>query len=89
MLICSLDLMFEGTCPFAAEAPLETYSNVESGVYEMPSDISEEAKNLLRRLLVKDPSKRLCPVKLVLFHPWITKYAPRDVLETLIGSTDK
>lgn len=68
-------LMYEllsGTCPFAADAPLQTHTNMENGTFKMPPGITNAARSLLSQLLVKDPAKRLCPVKLVLYHPWIT-----------------
>ncbi|KAI3886083.1 hypothetical protein MKX03_003664, partial [Papaver bracteatum] len=36
--------------------------------------VSVEAKNLVRLLLVKDPSKRI-PLSKILVHPWIIKNA--------------
>ena len=39
------------------------------------SYISEEAKDLIRKLLVKDAKKRIC-AKDVLCHPWFKKSYP-------------
>lgn len=51
-----------GTAPFATPSPTQTYDRVENVDYQMPEHISEDAKDLLRRLLVKDPSKRIHPI---------------------------
>uniref|UniRef100_A0A7S3UZZ3 Aurora kinase n=1 Tax=Aplanochytrium stocchinoi TaxID=215587 RepID=A0A7S3UZZ3_9STRA len=70
--------MLAGTAPFATPSPTQTYDKVENVDYNMPSHISEDAKDLLKGLLVKDPAKRIHPIGLVLYHPWITRYAPKS-----------
>jgi aurora kinase, other len=69
-------LMFEfliGRPPFEADGNLETYERI-SGVDLVipPESMSDLAADLIRRLLVKDPSARLTLDK-VLMHPWITR----------------
>ena len=61
--------------------------------------VSEEVKDLIRRLLVKDPVKRLLAEE-VLKHPWlagieddnipekdIPRYAPKETMETKNNSS--
>ena len=39
--------------------PLRFFLQVKAGKYTMPNDISKTAQDLIRRILVVDPSKRL------------------------------
>ncbi|XP_026380279.1 serine/threonine-protein kinase Aurora-3-like [Papaver somniferum] len=65
-----------GVPPFEAETQNETFRRIMKLEYSFPPTphVSVEAKNLVRLLLVKDPSKRL-PLSKILVHPWITKNA--------------
>mmetsp|Transcript_5233 Transcript_5233/g.8007 ORF Transcript_5233/g.8007 Transcript_5233/m.8007 type:complete len:312 (+) Transcript_5233:151-1086(+) len=85
-------LMYEmlvGTAPFAAPGVDETYDKVEECSYSLPPDISSEAKELVKALLVKDPRERLWPIKHVLLHPWITKHATKAEIKKLIDYVGK
>ncbi|MCL7032234.1 hypothetical protein MKW94_018321 [Papaver nudicaule] len=65
-----------GVPPFEAETQNETFKRIMKMDYSFPPTphVSVEAKNLVRLLLVKDPSKRL-PLSKILVHPWIVKNA--------------
>jgi len=65
-----------GKPPFEGEDVNATYKLILSGRIEYPSDlvISAEAKDLISKLLVHEPTKRLT-LEQVLQHPWIRKYA--------------
>lgn len=58
---------------------------IKNGVYEYPeaewSGISDEAKDLINHLLVKDASQRYS-AEMVLNHPWIVGGGPATPLET-------
>jgi len=66
-----------GFPPFYSEQDGQLYELIKSGSYSFPSpywdDISENAKDLIRNLLVVDPSKRFTP-KQILAHPFVTNY---------------
>jgi calcium/calmodulin-dependent protein kinase I len=66
-----------GFPPFYANNDADLYQLIASGSYSFPSpywdDISDTAKDLIKRLLVVDPSKRLTPIQM-LCHPFITNY---------------
>lgn len=66
-----------GFPPFYSDNDPELYELIQTGDYSFPSpywdDISESAKDLIRRLLMVDPVKRLTPVQFLL-HPFITNY---------------
>lgn len=70
-------LMYEflaGTPPFMAKDTKKTYQRISKVDLRFPAHFSEDAKDLLSKLLVRDPSKRL-PLLEVPSHPWIVKNA--------------
>ena len=50
------------------------FTRIQDGIYDFPdnewNNISSEAKDLIQKLLVRDPRKRLSAVE-VLHHPWV------------------
>jgi len=67
-----------GKPPFEAETNNETYRRITKVDLRFPSHLSTEAKDLISRLLRKDPSERL-ELKEVLKHEWILKHNPSKV----------
>ena len=70
-------LMYEllvGTPPFETKDPKDTYKKIANVDFEFPDFLSEDAKDLLSKLLLKDPSQRI-PLEDVPQHPWVLKYA--------------
>ncbi|CAI6337131.1 unnamed protein product [Periconia digitata] len=68
-------LTYEFLC---GEAPFEdtqtmTHRRIARGDYKVPSYVSAEAKDLIQRLLVLDPEKRISLVEIEQ-HPWILKH---------------
>jgi len=59
-----------GKPPFEDETERGTYKKIKNGIPSFPPDISEEAKDLVTRLLHKNPTERLT-LSAVLEHPWI------------------
>lgn len=63
-----------GFCPFFDENTPALFRAITQGNYSFPSpywdDISEQAKDLIKRLLVVNPQKRMKPEE-ALEHPWI------------------
>lgn len=51
------------------------YKSVSLNRHEGVRDASPELRDLLSRLLARDPANRLTATE-ALWHPWITKYAP-------------
>ena len=47
-----------GTFPFKALSEKELYTKISKGVYNIPTYLSNEAKNLLKKILVINPSSR-------------------------------
>jgi len=70
-------LMYEflvGNPPFEAQGHAETYRRISRVDIRFPEWLGEDARNLISKLLVKEPEKRLA-LHLVLQHPWIKKHA--------------
>mmetsp|Transcript_30030 Transcript_30030/g.41577 ORF Transcript_30030/g.41577 Transcript_30030/m.41577 type:complete len:352 (+) Transcript_30030:54-1109(+) len=65
-----------GSPPFEAEGHNETYKRISRVDLQFPASpaASPEAKDLISRLLQKDPRKRM-PLEQVLTHDWIIKKA--------------
>lgn len=70
-----LYILLCGFPPFYHESTAELYRQIKKGQYDFPSpywnDISDAAKDIVRRLLCVDPKQRLS-AKGVLGHPWVS-----------------
>jgi 5'-AMP-activated protein kinase catalytic alpha subunit len=66
--IWSLGIIFYGmvcgNLPFEENTTQELYKKVIEGLYFIPSDISLEATEVIKKMLVNDPAKRLTIPKL-------------------------
>ncbi|CAN7019602.1 unnamed protein product [Brassica oleracea var. botrytis] len=67
-------VLLSGSAPFWGETEEEIFNEVLEGELDLSSDpwpqVSESAKDLIRKMLERDPKKRLT-AKQVLSHPWI------------------
>eukprot|EP00013_Stygamoeba_regulata_P015049 CAMPEP_0177681830 /NCGR_PEP_ID=MMETSP0447-20121125/30932_1 /TAXON_ID=0 /ORGANISM="Stygamoeba regulata, Strain BSH-02190019" /LENGTH=476 /DNA_ID=CAMNT_0019191287 /DNA_START=108 /DNA_END=1538 /DNA_ORIENTATION=- len=66
-------LMFEmltGLPPFYSQDVQQMYSKIMSAKLNIPKSISPEARDLLEKLLERDPDKRLTDPKAIKAHPW-------------------
>lgn len=63
-----------GQAPFVAKTYEETYSNITHAKYSFPPFVSREARDLISKLLVTRPDKRL-PWDGIMAHPWIVENA--------------
>lgn len=63
----------------------QLFTCIQKGIYDFPDRewayISEDAKDLIRHLLVKDASQRYT-AEMVLNHPWVRNGGPRTFLQT-------
>jgi calcium-dependent protein kinase len=68
-----------GYPPFYGDTDPEIFASVRAGRYDFDSpewtQVSNEAKDLISRLLLLDPSKRLTADE-ALRHPWLSGFAP-------------
>mmetsp|Transcript_19138 Transcript_19138/g.50781 ORF Transcript_19138/g.50781 Transcript_19138/m.50781 type:complete len:95 (+) Transcript_19138:155-439(+) len=77
-LWCLGVLMYEflvGKPPFDARSHKETYRRIAAVDLKFPSGVDGKAQDLIRRLLVRDPTRRL-GLKEVLKHPWVVENCP-------------
>ncbi|TKA80516.1 hypothetical protein B0A49_00338 [Cryomyces minteri] len=61
-----------GEAPFE-DTPVMTQRRIARGEMTVPGFVSSEARDLIKRLLVLDPEKRI-PLEEVQQHPWIIKH---------------
>ena len=75
-----------GRPPFEAPGHNDTYKRITRVDLSFPSypAVSEQAKDLMRRLLVKAPKDRL-PLQQLRSHPWILKHAAMNAAEAAAG----
>lgn len=75
-------ILLSGASPFLGETKQETLTNISAVNYDFDeeyfSSTSELAKDFIRRLLVKDPKKRMT-IDDSLEHPWIKVIKRRNV----------
>ncbi|NWX44445.1 DAPK3 kinase, partial [Steatornis caripensis] len=74
-------ILLSGASPFLGETKQETLTNISAVNYDFDeeyfSNTSELAKDFIRRLLVKDPKKRMT-IAQSLEHPWIKRRNVRN-----------
>ncbi|CAI7931171.1 unnamed protein product [Closterium sp. NIES-54] len=76
-----------GIPPFESTSTSQTYRRIMQVDLKFPRNInvSSDAKDLIQRLVVKEPSARLALKDLVV-HPWIQKYAERKPREQALAT---
>ena len=66
-----------GYPPFNGDTDTEIMANVQKGTFQFPKEewdkISDEAKDLIKKMLTFDPAKRISALE-VLKHPWFLKF---------------
>lgn len=67
--------LLTGHLPFNDDNIKKLLLKVQAGKFRMPSTLSPEAQDLISRILVIDPSKRITTDR-ILNHPLILKYEP-------------
>ncbi|CAO3585663.1 unnamed protein product [Absidia cylindrospora] len=70
--------LLTGHLPFDDENIRQLLKKVKAGKYAMPDDISKNAQDLIRRILVVDPSKRLTMDE-IMSHPWFCESEPANL----------
>lgn len=76
-----------GEAPFE-DTPVMTQRRIARGEMAVPKFVSPEAKDLIERLLVLDPEKRI-PLTEVQKHPWIVKHCIKSERATQRSSGSK
>ncbi|KAG2202192.1 hypothetical protein INT47_002111, partial [Mucor saturninus] len=66
--------MLVGKYPFSAANDQQLFKKMLHGNFSIPSELSEDAKDLLRRMLAPDLTR--ASLDLIIYHPWIKSYRP-------------
>ncbi|XP_012540589.2 serine/threonine-protein kinase 17B [Monomorium pharaonis] len=87
-----LYVLLTGCSPFGGDTKQETFCNISRCRLDFPDDlfedVSEEARDLMRKLMVKDPNERLTVTE-CLQHPWFSMFEqPLAPLTTCPSSDD-
>lgn len=69
--------LLAGRLPFDIDDVSSLCALVVKSKFEMPADISRDAKDLIGRMIVKNPKQRI-KIDQIWSHPLISKYAPKD-----------
>jgi len=64
-----------GSLPFDDESIPNLFKKIKSGMYSMPTHLSQLAKNLIPRMLEVDPMKRIT-IPEIRMHPWFQHKLP-------------
>lgn len=76
-----------GEAPFE-DTPVMTQRKIARGEFSVPGFVSPEARDLIKRLLVLDPEKRIS-LDDVQKHPWIVKHCIKGERATMRESGGK
>ncbi|WAQ85410.1 hypothetical protein PtA15_6A38 [Puccinia triticina] len=78
--------LLTGRLPFDDENVSDLLTKVRIGVFNMPADISPAVQDLIRRMLIVDPTKRLT-MEEIQSHPWFTRIQPKTQPSHIIAPT--
>ncbi|KAM0935332.1 putative protein kinase CAMK-AMPK family [Dioscorea sansibarensis] len=65
-----------GTLPFDDENIPNLFKKIKGGIYTLPSHLSAGARDLIPRMLIVDPMKRMT-IPEIRQHPWFQAHLPR------------
>ncbi|KAL8038580.1 hypothetical protein ABFS82_11G121600 [Erythranthe guttata] len=65
-----------GTLPFDDENIPNLFKKIKGGIYTLPSHLSGGARDLIPRMLIVDPMKRMT-IPEIRAHPWFQAHLPR------------
>jgi serine/threonine protein kinase len=89
---CIIFLLLSGNLPFMGRSQKELFRKIVAGKYEFkPEDwdsVSDDAKDLVTRLLVLDPDKRMTAAEAVR-HPWLKAARERLSLVNLQSTSQR
>ncbi|KAL1557884.1 SNF1-related protein kinase catalytic subunit alpha KIN10-like isoform X2 [Salvia divinorum] len=76
-----------GVLPFDDENIPNIFKKIKSGMYTLPSHLSAGARDLIPRMLVVDPMKRITTHD-IRKHPWFKEHLPRYLAVTPPSATE-
>lgn len=77
--------MLCGYLPFDEESKSVLYQKILSCRYSIPRHVSSEARDLIKKLLVRDTKERLT-IAQIKKHPWFNRYKPIRTHKGIIAS---
>ena len=83
----TLYAMLCGCLPFDDTSKSKLYQKILSCSYSLPAEVSIEARDLLNKILVREPEARL-RVSDILNHPWIRKNYKSQAKQTNQATSD-
>lgn len=66
-----------GKPPFECTSYDDTFRRISKGIFSVPEHVSEEAEDMIRKLLVVDPDRRL-DLDSILKHSWILGHTKQN-----------
>ena len=81
----TLFAMICGFLPFDEESKSVLYKKILSTDYTIPKHVSSEARDLVKRILVKDINQRLT-ISQIMDHPWFNMNKPLCISRGIIAS---
>lgn len=72
--------MLQGTVPFKAQSLPDLHSLILQGNFQYPVKITDEARDLIEKMLQLVPSDRI-PIPEILAHPWLKGALDPDGIE--------
>lgn len=89
---CIVFLLLSGTLPFLGRSQKELFRKIVAGKYEFSdsawTDVSEDAKDLVRKMLVLNPDERIS-AKSAVRHPWLMIAKDRLSMVMLQGTSQR
>lgn len=79
--------LLTGNLPFDDENIRRLLSKVKAGMYFIPDHVSPIAKDLIKRMLIIDPEKRIT-MKEIMRHQWFTSSMPKNGDQVLPGALE-
>ncbi|CAM9363048.1 unnamed protein product, partial [Scytosiphon promiscuus] len=77
-----------GSLPFDDDSIPSLFKKIKSGMYSLPSHLSQLARDLIPRMLVVDPMKRIT-IPEIRRHPWFTHKLPSYLTFFLVASLER
>ncbi|KAI8940940.1 hypothetical protein NX059_002194 [Plenodomus lindquistii] len=76
---CTLYCLLFGRIPFERTGMIELYESIRVDPLEFDTDCNDQLKDLLQRLMDKDPQKRIT-MEEIREHPWVTRQGSDPLL---------
>ncbi|KAJ8635539.1 hypothetical protein MRB53_009806 [Persea americana] len=76
-----------GELPFDADNIFTLFKRIRNGVYTLPNHLSFGARDMIHRILVVDPMKRITIAE-ICRHPWFQNHLPRHLVTPAVEAIE-